>query len=263
MTAKRRTEDFTLQFGSLPREIPLQGTALVEVECLRQGYAGPVRLRAEPRIDGVEVRCGDVPAGQTKGYLTFTGAATGTFRALEISVTGVSITTEPTIERRAVGSVFLASEQGTPASPLVITHWVTAVASRPLLALHAESDSIEVPIGHSASFRLVVDHREGEATAAEIQIDAISLPAGVVAGEAKISARENVGSIELKAAPTASPGEGAGVVRARILTQGGPPSVFPLPLFRVRLVSASETPPSPASAAGSTSTGANRSPIAR
>jgi hypothetical protein len=233
LTAARQRPDFALRLNTLQANLPLKGTALVEVECIRRGHGGPVRLRVVAPPVGFAVRGGEILPDQTKGYLTLTGPEAGEHRSLELAVVGEGGTALEPLVRRAQGVLYLASDQKQPASPLPVGAVACAITEPPVLALATASDLVEVPVGHSSE--LAVSAARGEGAGGELKLAGITAPPGVSVAEAKVAAGQPGGTVTISAAPGAALREGDLIVAASTKA-GGSEVVAPAPAIRVRVV---------------------------
>ncbi len=232
LTARPQRPDFALKLNTTRVGLPLGGTALIEVECVRAGYGGPVSLSITPAPVGFSLRGGEILPDQAKGYVTLTGPDVAAFGRVLLEVTGTGGTAADPIVRRAQGTVFLASDQNVPVSPLTVAAIEGAVTSAPPLVVKA-AGVIEVVVGHAAA--LPVEAVRAQGVSGEIKLVGLSGPPGVTAGEGKIAADKASGTIPLNAAPNAALREGDAVLQGIIKVKDADVAA-PAPAFRVRFV---------------------------
>jgi len=225
--------DFSLVLRTTQLNLPLDGTALLEVECVRRDYAGAVQLSVSPVPGGFRVGGGEILAGQKSGCLTLTGPASGELRFVELVVTGTGNAKGESIVRRAQGTAYLAVDDRIPVSPLPVAVIAAAVTKPVPFGLHASKDRVDVVVGHSA--RVPVEVVRGEGLSGEVTLASKNLPPGVTAARGMIAADQGHGELTITAAPEAGVCEGDCVVEGT-LTVNELSLAAPSPAFRVRVV---------------------------
>ena len=253
--------DFELRLGSTELQLPVRGTAVLEVECVRRGYGGPVTLAVTPPPIGFTIRGGEILPDQTKGYLTLTGPETGQPRRLSFRVTGAGGTAERPIERVAEGTLFLAKDQNVPIGKMLAAGVESAVVVPPPLSLSVGSQEIEVVVGHS--IQVPIGLLRGANAGSEVKVTALAAPPGLTVAESKLAGDKAAGTVTLSAAPDAALRDGD-VILVGVLGGKGAEVAAPSPAFRARVVrpfSAELSAVAVSAAAGSTA--AIRGKIAR
>jgi hypothetical protein len=233
LTVTPQQADFQLKLNTAQVQLPLKGTALIEVECVRLGYAGPVRLSLATEPVGFTVRGGGILPDQNKGYLTLTGPDAGNPRSFEVVVNGTGGTALEPITRRAQGTIFLANDQGVPVSPLPVGAVMCAVVDPPVLSVKAAVETVDVVVGHSAVLSIAAARKEG--VAGEIKLTGIHALPGLTIGEGKVPADKAEGTVQLSAAPNAALRDGEMIVAGTIKVNNADIAV-PTPIFRARVV---------------------------
>jgi hypothetical protein len=234
LAVERLAPRFDLKLVTATVSLPLDGTALIEVEVTRRGgFSGAVELGLLEVPPGFRLAGGEVLAEQAKGFLSLSGPPEGALRALELVVAGRGGGAAAPMVRRAAGTIFLAVDQNVPACPLPVDSIAAAVAAPLPLAIEVREAIVEVALGGSAVAEVAV-RRRGEAQG-EVKITALHLPPEVTVEEAKIAAGAGSGSFRIAASPTARRREGDAVVRGAIQIDKREVTV-PAPVFRVRVV---------------------------
>jgi hypothetical protein len=146
--------DFALELSEPSINIPVNGTAGIEVLVKRQGYRGPIRLSIPNLPDDVVMAGGNVPADPNlsfvyrPGYITLTAKPNAKLRALQLEIQGEALGYDPPVRRRAKVPGMVTVVVGTDQKPFKAP-WLNA--SLPAAISKSSPSSLEVPVQH---FRL-------------------------------------------------------------------------------------------------------------
>jgi hypothetical protein len=154
LLAIQESGDFSLEVAEPEVNIPLNGTAAIQVRVKRQGYRGPIHLTIPNLPDDISMSGGNIPAdanltiGYRPGYITLTAKPEAKPRAFQLQIVGETVGYEPPIRRQAIAPGMITTVMGTDQKPFKApwlgTGLPTALAKSNPLAL-------EVPVRH---FRL-------------------------------------------------------------------------------------------------------------
>lgn len=233
LTVTKPRPDFSLLLKTTELNLPLDGTALVEVECVRRGYVGSVELGVSPVPGGFRVRGGEILPGQKSGTLTLTGPPSGELRFVELVVTGTGRVDGEPIVRRAQGTAYLAVDGRVPVSPLPVAVIAAAVTNPARLRLSAGEERVDVVVGHSAP--LSVEVIRGDGLGGEVTVGGKNPPPGVSVTRGTIPADQSHGEVTLTVDPKAVVREGDCVLEGTLKLEEHS-LVAPSPAFRVRVL---------------------------
>ena len=235
LTVREDPRDFELILKTPQVNLPLGATAMVEVECRRQGYAGAVDVSVAPIPSGFTMAGGRILAGQSRGYITLTGPREGISRLTSFEVFGEGGGPADPLVRRAQGWVVLTADQRLADVPLVVWEVKAAVTEVPpfSLSFRPEVRGLDVVVGHSASVPLIVTRQGIEG---EVELSGISsLPGVTTAPKAKVPGDKAEANVTIIAAGNASVREGDLLIGGRLKAKAGPRRAV-TPALNVRVV---------------------------
>lgn len=134
LTAFQSPPDFTVELLTPQVNLPLRGSAAVEVLVGRRGYDGPIRLTIPDLPDDIVVEGGNIPAEMNPpedrrvfapGYLTLTAKPSAKTRSFPLAVWAESVATDPPIRKRAVAPGMIQAVRGTRQKPFKAP-WLSA-----------------------------------------------------------------------------------------------------------------------------------------
>jgi len=146
--------DFALELSEPSVNIPVNGTAGIEVLVKRQGYRGPIRLSIPNLPDDLTMAGGNVPPDPNlsfvyrPGYITLTAKPDAKLRALQLEIQGEAVGYDPPVRRRAKTPGMVMLVAGTDQKPFKAP-WLGA--GLPAAISKSSPSSLDVPVRH---FRL-------------------------------------------------------------------------------------------------------------
>jgi hypothetical protein len=154
LLATSEAADFSLELAEPLVNIPVNGTAAIEVMVKRQGYRGPIRLTIPNLPDDITMAGGNIPADPNlgftyrPGYITLTAKPDAKLRALQLEIKGEAIGYEPPMRRHAATPGMITAIAGTAQKPFKAPWLGTDL---PIALAKPSSLSLEAPVRH---FRL-------------------------------------------------------------------------------------------------------------
>jgi len=123
LLATREAADFSLELAEPSMNIPINGTAALEVTIKRQGYRGPIHLTIPNLPEDITMTGGNVPADPNlgftyrPGYITLTARSEAKLRTLKLEIWGEAVGYEAPIRRPAVAPGMVTIIAGTAQKP--------------------------------------------------------------------------------------------------------------------------------------------------
>ncbi len=126
LTAFPSPPDFTVELLTPQLNLPLKGSAAVEVLVSRRGYDGPIRLTIPDLPDGVIQEGGNIPAEMNPpedrrafapGYLTLTAKPNAKTQSFPLSVWAESVGLDPPIRKMAIAPGMIQAVRGLRQKP--------------------------------------------------------------------------------------------------------------------------------------------------
>jgi hypothetical protein len=154
LIATPEAADFSLELAEPLVNVPINGTAAIEVMVKRQGYRGPIRLTIPNLPDDIIMSGGNIPADPNlgfiyrPGYITLTAKPEATLRTLQLEIWGEAIGYESPLRRQAITPGMLTVIAGTAQKPFKASWLGTDL---PIAVAKSSPLSLEVPVRH---FRL-------------------------------------------------------------------------------------------------------------
>ncbi len=146
--------DFTLELVTSFVNVPVDGTAAVEVLVTRRGYDGPIHLTIPDLPEDIIQEGGNIPAefnppedrrSLIPGYLTLTAKPGARVRSFQLSVLGEAVSSETPIRRLATAPGMVTVVRGTRQKPFKAP-WLQA--ELPVAIAKSVSLTIEIPAHH-------------------------------------------------------------------------------------------------------------------
>jgi hypothetical protein len=115
--------DFSLELSEPSVNVPINGTAAIEVAVKRQGYRGPIHLTIANLPDDLIMAGGNIPAdpglgfAYRPGYITLTAKPDAKLRTFQLAIWGEAIGHETPIRRQAITPGMLTVIAGTDQKP--------------------------------------------------------------------------------------------------------------------------------------------------
>ena len=154
LLATPQPADFSLELVEPSVNIPINGTAAIEVMVKRRGYRGPIRLTIPDLPDDLIMSGGNVPAdpnltlGYRPGYIALTAKSEAKLKALQLAIWGEAVGYETPIRRQAATPGMMTVVSGTAQKPFKAPWLGTDL---PIAVAKSNPVSLEVPALH---FRL-------------------------------------------------------------------------------------------------------------
>ncbi|WP_169977956.1 hypothetical protein [Tautonia rosea] len=181
--------------------VPRGGAANVPVNVVRQGFDGPVTLAISNVPEGLTVRSGTVPAGQSNGVISLLAGAEADIPAVSLRVVGTAEGPNGPVEVPADSMVTFASLGGFPTNVQPQQGLAVAHALPTPITIESPTDPIEIARGFGAEVPLTLARNEGANAA--LEVEALPGPTGITAPKATLAEGATSGTVAVTAAPDA------------------------------------------------------------
>ncbi len=225
--------DFAVELKSSEVSIPRGGTANLPVHLARYGFNDPIELTAIGLPEGLMIREGRIPAGQTAGVISILADEDAECEPLQIKVVGRAKGSDRSMVR--VGSKFttFATLDGFPTN-LAEQEGILMATARPSpISLMTSDEPITIPHGYGATVPVNV-RRAGEQKTA-LKIQPLPMPGGLSAPESTIEESSDEGSVTINAGLNAP----LGITTVAFTAQGNIDDLdrrFAVPAVKVEVV---------------------------
>ncbi len=194
LIARPARTNFALRVVPQVVNIPRRGSAVVQVQAVRDGYNGPIQLSVPERLDGISAEGGEIAQGAQDGFLVLSAAGDTALRMLDLEILGQGGPRAKPMERRAV-----PPPRNAYAAPESV-HVPAAVCEPPPVLFSVADRSVRVLHGHSSTLKITAE-RTAAATEA-IAVNGTGVPPGLVSGTAGTIAKEaNELTLTLQSSP--------------------------------------------------------------
>ena len=181
--------------------VPRGGTANVPINVARRGFDGTIAIAVLDVPNGLSVRDGTVPAGQTAGVVSLIASPDADFETRMLRINGTGEGPSGPIVAEAMVSITYATVGGFP-SRVEIQHGLTLADARPSpITLQTPAEPIELVRGFGASVPVTIAREEGAVTA--LELDPMPTSDGLDAPKLTIAEGATDGTIAVNAAPDA------------------------------------------------------------
>jgi len=232
LTARRKTPTFTLRLARPKVELPAEGTGFLQIQCGRQGYDGPIDLSLAAPPQGFRLRGGIIPAGESQGFLTFTGPGDAKLRYLELEVFGVGGSPEEPFLQQARARIPLGRGAGSASDAGL--KLPCAITEPQRVKLWLDRESLRLPIGHSVTLKAEIPGIEK--IHGRMFIDGLPGPQGVEIERRKINGESSQETVKISARPDAKPARGFAVILCVYEESDDATVRIPAPALEVELV---------------------------
>lgn len=195
---------FEVELMASEASVPRGGAANVPVNVARFGFAGPVTLSVVEPPDGLTVRAGVVPAGQSNGVISLLATPEADLPAVSLRVIGTGEGPSGSIVAEGEIAVTFASLGGFPTNVGSQRGLPVANALPTPITVESPAGPIEVVQGFGAEVPLTLTRAEGAAAA--LEVEGLSPTVGLSVAKATIAEGEAGGPVTVNAAPDAPTG---------------------------------------------------------
>ena len=195
---------FELRLSTDVLNVPIGGRQSIAVDVERRGYDGDVEIRVsgypgrrgrtrrgqKGQGSGVLVGTSAILAGYTRGFVSVSAPTDAMARDFDLRIYGVGQINDTRIERRARGTVYLASDGENPIAPVRFQLVRTSVTAP--FPLKIETETLDVV--PSLDFTFPVQLERGDGVSGEVLVSG-RCTRGVVFSEVKIAGDKSEGGI--------------------------------------------------------------------
>lgn len=147
--------DFDLIISANTFQIPRQGVALLQVDAIRRGYNGPIKLELPGLFSSALVSGAEIPAGRTRALLTIGADAQQAFLQQVTTVRGHSVQ----LPNEVVCDALVAATPATRRSPWLRSDVGLAITPPAPLQIAWVGSETELPSGFNFTAKFKVDRQ--------------------------------------------------------------------------------------------------------